>query len=243
MSYRHLTLEREVDLASLDPSISSLFTDRHWELVLINLIAPSELLIQEFLANIHDHKVRSFSTFLRGSHIRITPNVISHTLGLPLVVNPVCHYQWNTMPPRDEIASYFHGSPMEWHERSFKTNLLTRPRMVVCWIMLFNLFPVKHFSSLSEDKVLFLYTLLRGLPIDLPSHICSHMLDHFIFRKDDNFPYSCLIQHLIMGLGVQFPDLLQVQLSKLINHTMFKQCQAHFRCCSPSPDDPLMMLL
>lgn len=135
------------------------------------------LLVQEFYTNIHEVCGTSFRVFLQGMTIRLSPDVISSTLHIPRVVHPI-----SLLRPFRLIFL-------------FGRHCLTTPQGVVLQRSALDLFPLTaRFyctlyapiyspyaipSSLPLDKARFLYALLYGDSIDLPSFICHHILCTF----------------------------------------------------------------
>ena len=73
--------------------------------------------IQEFYSNMHgiDTSVPQFTTVLQGTHIVITPNLISKILHVPRVSHPdYPSYQRLRIVSKDELLSHFYETPFIW---------------------------------------------------------------------------------------------------------------------------------
>lgn len=72
------------------------------------------LLVQEYYANIQIVSRRTFRVFLRGTTIKITPDVISSTMHIPRVVHPLFPYlSTDTLPANFLVRSTLLNSPLE----------------------------------------------------------------------------------------------------------------------------------
>ena len=80
------------------------------------------MLIQEFYSNMHgfDFSVSLFITHIRGTHIIVTPDIVSDLLRVPRVKHPNypgCDHLKTVS--KDKLISSFCEHPFDWGERSF----------------------------------------------------------------------------------------------------------------------------
>lgn len=69
------------------------------------------------------------------------------------------------------------------------------------------------------DKASFLYALLYGDSIDLPSFICHHILRTFwVHGHKIGLPYAYLFHRLATSLRITFPDTVLKRVSQPIGH-------------------------
>ncbi|KAB1211864.1 hypothetical protein CJ030_MR5G004831 [Morella rubra] len=108
---RKVIVEREVLLAELPvATVSSYFSSRHWDPFLQDLthLVPPELLVREFYSNFFDvdEASLSFSVFIRGQRLRVSPDVIASLFGVVRVPEPVYPYvESSREPPSFEAMS------------------------------------------------------------------------------------------------------------------------------------------
>ncbi|KAB1202163.1 hypothetical protein CJ030_MR8G020241 [Morella rubra] len=94
---RKVIVEREVLLAELPvATVYSYFSSRHWDPFLQDLthLVPPELLVREFYSNFFDvdEASLSFSVFICGQRLRVSPDVIASLFGVVRVPEPVYPY-------------------------------------------------------------------------------------------------------------------------------------------------------
>ena len=111
--------------------LSLVIRTRGWEsLCEIPLRCPV-MFIQEFYSNIHgiDTFVPRFAMTFRGTHIIVTPNLISEVLHVPRVSHPnypSCDHLWTVS--RDELLSHFCVTPS-----NFFINANDQPFLLFCF--------------------------------------------------------------------------------------------------------------
>ncbi|KAB1225914.1 hypothetical protein CJ030_MR1G004454 [Morella rubra] len=101
---RKVIVEREVLLAELPvATVSSYFSSRHWDPFLQDLthLVPPALLVREFYSNFFDvdEASLSFSVFIRGQRLRVSPDVIASLFGVVRVPEPVYPYVESSREP------------------------------------------------------------------------------------------------------------------------------------------------
>ena len=105
-------------------------------------------------------------------------------------------------------------APVLGGERLKKCLLTTSfsPKMrTLAYIMLFNLFPVRNLTNLSQPWALFLYDLFLKKDIDIYAHI-YHLLEKFVNKKTSRMTllFSGLIMSIMRYKRVQIPPGLPV---------------------------------
>ena len=94
----------------LDLPLLNAFSSRGWESLCEKPLRCPSMFIQEFYSNIHaiDTSIPLFTMVFRGTHIVVTPEIISEVLHIPRVAYPdyPSHPRLRSIS-RDELASLF----------------------------------------------------------------------------------------------------------------------------------------
>lgn len=107
-----------------------------------------------------------FRVFLLVRVVKIIPEVISSVIHIPRVIYPPLSILTPDSLPSDTFVQLtMFNTPMEGGPRAIYRQILLR---IVCK----NLWSVSHISSLPMEKARFLYALMHGDSIDLPTFIC-----------------------------------------------------------------------
>ncbi|KAB1220476.1 hypothetical protein CJ030_MR3G015729 [Morella rubra] len=193
--------ERVVALDELrHTSIPSALRARDWEPLLNPVSPPSKLLVREFYANIHaiDKPSSSFTIYLRGHYLRVTPTLISNLYGLRPVPDPTFPYANDAAPSMDAMTTLLFRHPVPYLGKALNTTNFTVENHVLTRIVCTNLYPVSHMTFLSLERVRFLYALLSGTSIDIASHICDYMLEVYEnASSNQSLPFPCLVNRLV----------------------------------------------
>lgn len=125
------------------------------------------------------HKINGllFWLFLRGTTVRILPDIISCTLQVPHVVHPIfSQLSAETLLPDYLVWSTLFNYPLGGGPTVIRTVSFPTDYRILLRIMCTNLQPVSHTSSLPTEKAMFLNALLHVDSINLPTFICHHIL-------------------------------------------------------------------
>ena len=175
-------LEHHVILSDFsDTPLPDVIHTRGWEsLYEIPLRCPI-VFIQDFYSNMNgiDAFVPQFATVLRGTHIVVTPDLVSKILHVLRVAHPdypAC--QRLRTVSKDEILSHFCETPSIWSERQNTpcSGFAKGPRFLNM-VMTFVLTPLSHYNSIIEPLARFLLSLLQDLSIDFPCHFIISIID------------------------------------------------------------------
>ena len=169
------------------------------------------MFIQEFYSNIHGIAtfVPRFATTFRGTHIIITPDLISEVLHVPQVAHPDyprCKRLWTVS--RDELLSHFCETPSIW---GGKQNTLcsgfAKGVRFLNLVMTFTLTPLSHYNSIIEPCACFLLSLLEDLSIDFPSHFITSVLDVYQdTTTHDKLIFPSAITWILCHFSIPIPD-------------------------------------
>ena len=84
-----------------------------------SVTCPS-VIIQEFYSNMHgiNTSVPHFFFRVRGTHIVVTPEIVSEVLHIPRVAHPdYPNYEHLRIVSTDEFSSHFCETPSSWGDR------------------------------------------------------------------------------------------------------------------------------
>ena len=118
------------------------------------------VLIQEFYSNMHkiDRSLPLFFTRVRGTHIPITPQLVTDVLHVPRIEfpnYPSCECL-RTMS-KDELMSSFCERPTAWGVHLFTPcrSFAKSPRFMNM-VITFVLHPLSHYNSITKSRARFL---------------------------------------------------------------------------------------
>ncbi|KAB1219405.1 hypothetical protein CJ030_MR3G001112 [Morella rubra] len=204
-----LIIERELLLEELtEMHVAECFQSRGWESMITDIVPPSTSVIHELYSNMHNFiDATSFIVYFRGQSIEVDPSVLTHCLSLPRVYKPTYPYSDKTRPSINEIANYLAQKQLKFKAKEFTSKLFNSEHLILSRIISTNIFPTRHLSALSFERMRFLYAFLINDHIDLPSHICAHMVKVFHFKSTTNrLPYCCLIMKFLAANFISIPQ-------------------------------------
>ena len=164
-----------------DTSLPDVIHTWGWEsLCKIPLRCPT-VFIQEFYSNMHgiDTSVPKFVTTFWGTHIVVTPDLISEILHVSRVEYPdYPRCQCLRTVSKDALQSHFYKTPSIWGKSQNTTcsGFAKGPRFLNM-VMTFVLTPLSHYNFITEPLAWFLLSLLEDLSIDFPSHFILSLID------------------------------------------------------------------
>ena len=148
-----------------------------WESLCESPLRCPIVFILEFYSNIHgiDTSVPQFATTFWGTHIVLTPDLISEVLHIPLVVHPNypgCEHLRTVS--KDKLLSHFCETPSIWGgKQNTPCSSFAKGLRFLNMVMTFTLTPLSHYNSITEPRARFLLSLLEDLSIDFPSHFIT----------------------------------------------------------------------
>ena len=126
-----------------------------------------------------DYSVPLFVTRVRGTHIMVTPDIVSDVLHVPRIA----HLDYSSCKrlktvSKDKLISAFCERPSNWGNCQFTPCLafVKGPRFLNM-VMTFVLHPLSHYNSITEPRARFLLSLLEHLTTDFPSHFILSIID------------------------------------------------------------------
>ena len=126
-----------------------------------------------------DTSVPQFVMTFRGTHIVVTPDLISEVLYVSRVAHPDypgCDRLWTVS--RDELLSHICEIPSIWggKQNTPCSGFAKGPRFLNI-MMTFTFTPLFHYNSITEPCARFLLSPLEDLSIDFPSHFITSVLN------------------------------------------------------------------
>jgi len=99
-------------------------------------------------------------------------------------------------------STLIHGDDNPGLVRNEVVSKFTLTSQVLAKIIFYNIVPKSgEYSNARGPVPLIIYCLLRGIKIDFPRLLASHMASDQIRMSGRNLPYGMLITHLLKGLG------------------------------------------
>ena len=208
---RAIYLKHQVVLSDFpNTPLSDAFSSQGWESLYEKPSRCPRMFIQKFYSNIHviDTFIPRFTTVFRGTHIVVTPNLITNVLHVLRIAHP----NYLNHPPlrsisRDELALWFCELLISWGDTlNFTTHDFAKGPRIFNMVMIFVLTPRFDYNTITEPRARFLYSFLEDLSIDFPSHIIVLMID--IYRDTttcDKLIFPSDITHILTYMHVPIP--------------------------------------
>ena len=192
------------------------------------------MLIQEFYSNMHeiDRSVPLFFTYVQGTRIPITPQLVADVLRVPRIEfpdYPSCE-RLRTMS-RDKLMSAFCERPSAWGERLFTPcrPFAKGPRFMNM-VMTFFLHPLSHYNFITEPRARFLLFHLEHLIIDFPFHFILSIIDVYLDSAScDKLIFPFAITRILCHFSVLFPSSDHFTVICAIDYSTVKRSKAQFR--------------
>ena len=138
-----------------------------------------------------DTSVPHFFSCIRGTHIVVTPKIVTEVLHVPRVVhpdNPSCECLRTVS--KDELLSRFcETSSSQGDHQNTRCSGFAKCLRLLHMVMTFVLHPLSYYNSITKPHARFLLSLLGDISIDFPSHFILSFID--VYR--DTATYDKLI--------------------------------------------------
>ena len=176
-----------------------------------------------------DRSVPLFFTHVQGTHILITPQLVTDVLRVPRVEfpdYPSCEHLQTVS--KDELKSAFCECPSKWGERQFSYCLgFVKGLWFLNIVMTFVLHPLSHYNSITEPCARFLLSLLEHLTTDFPSHFILFIIDvHLDSASHDKLIFPSTITRILRHFSVPFPMSNPFHVTCAINAAIIKRSEA-----------------
>jgi hypothetical protein len=139
-----------------------------------------EELVREFYANLHRRADDSFLTWVRGTEIHVTPDLISTITGVSRVRNQKYPWPVNHHPTRAEMVECFakgHPHHMETEgENSFQIHDFSNEVQCIYRLVMSRVLPVLSLTMITMDRARCLYALLTETSVNYDSVVTVTMM-------------------------------------------------------------------
>ena len=178
-----------------------------------------------------DRSIPLFFTRVRGTHIPVTPQLVTDVLRVPRIefLDYLGCEHLRTVS-RDELMSAFCEQPTAWGELLFTPcqPFAKGPRFMNM-VMTFVLHPLSHYNSITEPCALFLLSILEHLTIDFPFHFILSIIDvHLDSASRDELIFPSAITRILRHFSVPFPSSNHFTVMCAIDNATVKRSEAQF---------------
>ena len=154
-----------------------------------------------------DYSVPHFITSVRGTHIVVIPQIVTDVLHVPKVEFPYylgCDCLKSV--PKDELISAFCERPSYWGERQFTyCSGFAKGPWLFNMVITFVRHPLSNYNSITEPYAWFLFSLLKHLTLDFPSHFILSITDvHRDSTSRDKLIFPSAITRILCHFSVPF---------------------------------------
>ena len=194
--------ERFVDLVDLkDYFIPGCFQDRGWDKLFGDLPGVCEPLICEFYANaiLREDEI---DCWIRGHEFNIDLEDIDDVLGFEDLEHDFTHYK-DKMLSIETIQSQ-NGRVREG--RCLNTTAFPPDLRCLTLIMMFNLYPVKKMTTISNARAIFLMEFWENTYIDISTYAFSIITDETRTTSRAKLILPSLLMRLFQAKGVKIPQ-------------------------------------
>ena len=185
-----IIVEREVDLPSLKGTfIPNMFRDHTWAPLLTGSLDVHHILVWKFFSNAI-MEGNHLNCWVKGKEFIVSAMSIQKFLQIRLVIlESSLPYDKRTTPVL-VIVPVLGGEQLK---KCLLTTIFSLDMRTLEYIMLFNLFPVRNLTNLSQTRAFFLHDLFQK-DIDIYAHI-YHLLEKCVSKKKSRMtlPFPGLI--------------------------------------------------
>ena len=179
-----------------------------------------------------DYSIPHFITFVRGTHIVVTLELIFDVLRVPRE----SHLDYPGCPrlrtvSKDKLLSLFCETPSSWgdYQNTACSGFAKGPRFLNM-VMTFVLHPLSHYNSITKPRACFLLSLIEDLIIDFPSHFILSLIDVY---KDtttcDKLIFPFAITRIIRHSFVSYLEFAHFIVIGAINAVFVRRSEAQLQ--------------
>ena len=232
-------MERQVVLLDFsDTDLPTIIYSRGWESLCGILVTCPSMIIQEFYSNIHGFNISvpHFVTHVRGTHIVVTPDIVSKVLYVPRVAHPdYPGYDRLRTMSKDKLLYLLCETTSSWGNRQNTpcSGFAKGPRFLNI-VMTFVLHPLSHYNFITEPCARFLLSLLEGLSIDFPSHFILSLID--VYRDtatNDKLIFPSTITRILHHFSISYPESPHFTVMCAIDTATVKRSEAQLQPKQP----------
>ena len=155
-----------------------------------------------------DTFVPHFFSRVRGTHIVVTPEIVSKVKHVPKVAHldyPGCEHLRTVS--KDEILSLFCETPSSWGDcQNTPCSGFVKGLRFLNMVMTFILHPLSYYNTITVPRALFLLSFLKDISIDFLSYFILSLID--VYRNmatRDMFIFPLAITQILHHFSVTFP--------------------------------------
>jgi len=127
-------------------------------------------------------------------------------------------------------STLIHGDDNPGLVRNEEVNKFTLTAQVLAKFVFYNIMPKSGEYSHARGPVpLIVYCLLKGIKINIPRFIISHMTSDHVHVPGRHLPYGMLISYLLKQLGFDLSSVRPSEPSVNLNSTLLKRMEAATR--------------
>ena len=127
-------------------------------------------------------------------------------------------------------STLIHGDDNPGLVRNEEVNKFTLTSQVLAKFIFYNILPKSgEYSNARGSVPLIIYCLLKGIKIDFPHLIATHMASDHIRMSSRHLPYGMLITHLLQRLGFDLSSETPCQPAINLDSVLLKRMQAQMR--------------
>ena len=145
----------------------------------------------------------------RGTHIIVTPDLISEVLHVSKVAHPdYPSYKRLRMVFRDELISHFCEKPSLWGGfLNTPCSGFAKGPIFFNMVTTFTLIPQSHYNSITKLGARFLLSLMEDLSIDFPSHFITSIIDVYQDAATcDKLIFPSAITQILQRFSIPIPS-------------------------------------
>ena len=175
-----------------------------------------------------DYSVPYFITYVRGTCVVVTPDIVSEVLHVPRVVHPDylgCDHLRTVS--KDKLSSHFCETPSSQGDRqNTPYSGFAKGLRFLNMVMIFVFHPLSHYNSITEPCTRFLLSLLDGLTIDFPYCILSFIDVYKDTTTRNKLIFPSAIIRLLCHFSVSYPESPHFSVMYAIDAITVRQSKA-----------------
>lgn len=195
--------ERFVDLHDLrDTFIPKCFEGRGWEKLLGDLPLVCEPLIKEFYANVVI-KEEELSCWVRRKEFTLDAHDIDKVLGQEGLEDYEFTNYKDRMVSLETVQKKIDGV---LEKRCLNTSDFPKDMRCLTTIMMYNMYPIRKMTTLTNARAIFLMDLKENTFIDISSHIFDTIMDETKTTSRPKLVFPSLLMRIFKEKGVAIPQ-------------------------------------
>jgi hypothetical protein len=197
-------------------------------------------LVREFYANLHRRAGDSFFTWVKGTEIHVTPDLVSAITRAPQVRAPGYPWPVDHLSTRAKmVACFAEGRPHRIEtegEGSFQVHDFSNEVRCIYRVVMSRVLPVLSLTMITMDRARCLYALLTETSIDYGSVVTVAMMSMRHADSCTALPYGALITRIVQHAGVDTEGMIELAPEKgPITARSLNASNAHLRDAAPTP--------